>query len=88
MQPTTKRRLALIGVLLLTQIVSACCVYPVGTRFHAIHHLAPTLPYHALAEADRRLRTSRSSATLAVGDHGGLLDGLGRLWARAVQRTL
>jgi hypothetical protein len=33
MQSNTKRRLALIGVLLLTQIVSACCVYPVGTRY-------------------------------------------------------
>lgn len=34
MQASTKRRLALVGVLLLTQIVSACCVYPVGTRYN------------------------------------------------------
>lgn len=33
MQASTTRRLALVGVLLLTQIVSACCVYPVGTRY-------------------------------------------------------
>ncbi|MCA8975133.1 MAG: fatty acid desaturase [Planctomycetes bacterium] len=28
---------------------------PIGLRFHALHHLAPYLPYHALAEAHRRL---------------------------------
>ena len=28
---------------------------PVGLRFHALHHLFPTLPYHSLAEAHRRL---------------------------------
>ena len=28
---------------------------PVGLRFHALHHLFPSLPYHSLAEAHRRL---------------------------------
>lgn len=28
---------------------------PVGTRFHALHHLFPSLPYHAFPEAHRRL---------------------------------
>jgi fatty acid desaturase len=28
---------------------------PVGLRYHALHHLFPSLPYHALAEAHRRL---------------------------------
>ncbi len=28
---------------------------PVGLRYHALHHLLPTLPYHALGEAHRRL---------------------------------
>lgn len=28
---------------------------PVGLRFHALHHLLPSLPYHSLAEAIRRL---------------------------------
>ena len=29
--------------------------HPVGTRYHAMHHLAPQLPYHALGKAHRRL---------------------------------
>lgn len=28
---------------------------PVGTRYHALHHLFPSLPYHNLPEAHRRL---------------------------------
>ncbi|MEO1528004.1 MAG: fatty acid desaturase [Planctomycetota bacterium] len=28
---------------------------PIGTRYHALHHLFPRLPYHNLAEAHRRL---------------------------------
>jgi fatty acid desaturase len=28
---------------------------PIGTRYHALHHLFPGLPYHAMAEAHRRL---------------------------------
>lgn len=28
---------------------------PIGTRYHALHHLFPSLPYHNLAEAHRRL---------------------------------
>jgi fatty acid desaturase len=28
---------------------------PVGLRYHALHHLCPSLPYHAMGEAHRRL---------------------------------
>jgi fatty acid desaturase len=28
---------------------------PLGMRYHALHHLVPTLPYHAMREAHRRL---------------------------------
>jgi fatty acid desaturase len=28
---------------------------PLGMRYHALHHLMPSLPYHALGEAHRRL---------------------------------
>lgn len=30
-------------------------LHPLGTRFHALHHLAPSVPYHALAGAHRWL---------------------------------
>ena len=29
---------------------------PVGLRYHALHHLIPSVPYHALGEAHRRLK--------------------------------
>lgn len=32
-----------------------CLWAPVGLRYHALHHLLPSLPYHALGEAHRRL---------------------------------
>lgn len=28
---------------------------PVGLRYHALHHLLPSMPYHSLAEAHRRI---------------------------------
>lgn len=58
--------------------------YPVGTRFHAIHHLAPQLPYHALAAADRRARELIGDPVVLLrGDHAGILDGVAALWRRA-----
>jgi fatty acid desaturase len=30
-------------------------MFPVGLRYHALHHLFPSLPYHSLGEAHRRL---------------------------------
>lgn len=59
-------------------------VYPVGTRFHAAHHLAPTLPYHALARFDRSLRELDLPA-VEVSAHRGLLDGWHRLWVRSTR---
>jgi fatty acid desaturase len=32
-------------------------LFPVGLRYHALHHLFPSLPYHNLGEAHRRLST-------------------------------
>lgn len=31
------------------------CAAPVGLRFHALHHLLPTVPYHSLGALHRRL---------------------------------
>lgn len=30
-------------------------LFPVGLRYHALHHLLPSLPYHSLGEAHQRL---------------------------------
>jgi fatty acid desaturase len=32
-----------------------CWLFPVGLRYHALHHLFPGLPYHNMGEAHRRL---------------------------------
>lgn len=58
---------------------------PVGLRFHALHHLLPGLPYHALAEAHRRL-----SATLDAGSpyHRANYDGLPGLVSRLVTSSI
>lgn len=51
---------------------------PIGTRYHALHHLFPRLPYHNLGEAHRRLteglpadsiyhQTNEVSLTAAIG---------------------
>jgi fatty acid desaturase len=34
---------------------------PVGLRYHALHHLLPSLPYHALGEAHRRITAALAS---------------------------
>jgi fatty acid desaturase len=46
---------------------------PVGLRFHALHHLLPSLPYHSLAEAHRRLSADAGAqATYGRAHYGGL----------------
>ncbi len=36
---------------------------PVGLRYHALHHLMPSMPYHSLGEAHRRLRLHLDAGT-------------------------
>jgi fatty acid desaturase len=36
---------------------------PVGLRYHALHHLMPSMPYHSLGEAHRRLRLHLEQGT-------------------------
>lgn len=59
---------------------------PVGLRFHALHHLVPRLPYHALPEAHRRLAGALPVGS-AYGDanYSSLSTLLNRL-ARATMR--
>lgn len=57
---------------------------PIGTRYHALHHLFPGMPYHAMPEAHRRLTAglpagSAYHQTEATSLTAALLD----LWQRS-----
>jgi len=61
---------------------------PVGLRFHATHHLLPSMPYHSLAEAHRRINAHLGTgSTFEKANHPGLFALLSRL-ARSTLRTL
>lgn len=58
---------------------------PVGLRFHALHHLLPSLPYHSLAEANRRLsRALGPDSVYARADY----PSLGQLVRRLAANTM
>lgn len=59
---------------------------PVGLRYHALHHLLPSTPYHAYPEAHRRL-TARfgEGSTYAGANYPGMAMLLGRI-ARSTMR--
>lgn len=53
---------------------------PVGLRYHATHHLLPSLPYHSLGEAHRRLHARfGDGSTYAGANYSGLWTLVGRI---------
>jgi fatty acid desaturase len=60
---------------------------PVGLRYHALHHLLPSVPYHALGEAHRRLGAALGTDALYHrASYPGLTGLVGRL-ARSTMRS-
>ena len=62
---------------------------PIGTRYHALHHLFPSIPYHNLGIAHRRLmeglpENSLYRDTVRVTLTGAIIE----LWSRASNRTI
>jgi fatty acid desaturase len=58
---------------------------PVGLRYHATHHLLPSLPYHALPEAHRRLAERFGESSTYAGAH---YSGMGTLIGRIARSTM
>ncbi|HEX8300967.1 fatty acid desaturase [Sphingomonas sp.] len=53
---------------------------PVGLRYHALHHLLPSVPYHALGEAHRRIAAALEQGSIYhKASYGGLPGLLGQL---------
>jgi len=58
---------------------------PVGLRYHALHHLLPGIPYHALAEAHRRISAALEESSPY---HKASYPGLPGLVGRLVRSTM
>ena len=53
---------------------------PVGLRYHALHHLMPSMPYHDLPEAHRRLASELGDGSTYEGaNHPGMFNLVGRI---------
>lgn len=60
---------------------------PVGLRYHALHHLVPSTPYHSLPEAHRRLTARLGAAsTYKQANYPGMLLLLGRIAQSTMKR--
>ncbi|MGI9374499.1 MAG: fatty acid desaturase family protein [Tsuneonella suprasediminis] len=59
---------------------------PVGLRFHALHHLLPSMPYHSLGEAHRRLSAHLGAdSTYLQANYTGMIPLVGRIAASTMR---
>ncbi|MDB5998321.1 MAG: fatty acid desaturase [Rhizobacter sp.] len=59
-------------------------LFPVGLRYHALHHMFPALPYHAMGEAHRRLMLSLpADAPYRATDCPSFFTAVRELWQSA-----
>jgi fatty acid desaturase len=60
---------------------------PVGLRYHALHHLLPSLPYHSLGEAHRRLTAHElARETYGRAHYRGMAPLVGKIAASTTRR--
>lgn len=60
---------------------------PVGLRYHALHHLLPSLPYHSLGKAHRRLAAhDLARETYNRAHYRGMIPLVGRIAASTMRR--
>ncbi len=60
---------------------------PVGLRYHALHHLLPSVPYHALGKAHARMmETLEHGSPYRKGNYAGMMPLVGKI-ARSTLRT-
>ncbi len=60
---------------------------PVGLRYHALHHLLPSLPYHSLGEAHRRLAAhDLARETYNRAHYRGMIPLVSRIAASTIRR--
>ena len=60
---------------------------PVGLRYHALHHLLPSLPYHSLGEAHRRLTAHElARETYGRAHYRGMSPLVGKIAASTMRR--
>lgn len=60
---------------------------PVGLRYHALHHLMPSMPYHDLPEAHRRLASELGTGSTYEGaNHPGMFTLVGRIARSTMMR--
>jgi fatty acid desaturase len=61
-------------------------LFPIGLRYHALHHLFPAMPYHSMGEAHRRLMAQLpADASYRMTDYPNFFAAVSQLWQGARQ---